>query len=279
MGKIPFIITGASGSIGAEATRGLLLNNKSVIMAVRNVEKALPIKQQIEQEITGADIEIRKLDLADLSSVQNFVQELKNEGISPAGLLNNAATLNRDFAITTDGFEATVQTNYLAVYLLTRLLMPIMQPKASIVNTVSVTRKIAKMDKNFFCKTEKDFSQLGTYSTTKFALLMFTSELIKRYGTEFYVNASDPGIVNSNMISMHRWFDPLADIFFRPFIKTPRQGAMPAVNACLASSSGDLYRKNNHKPLQKLFAGHELSTWLWTETEKILEAKSIKFDK
>ncbi len=277
MGKIPFIITGASGSIGSEATRGILLHKNPVIMAVRNIAKAEPIKANLEAEIPGCDITIMKLDLSSFKSVAEFVENLKSEGITPCGLLNNAGTLNRDFSITEDGFETTVQTNYLSVYLLTRLLMPIMTEKAHIANTVSVTRKIAKMDKNFFHKTQNEFSQLGTYSTTKFALLMFTDELIKRYGKQFYINATDPGIVNSNMISMHRWFDPLADIFFRPFIKSPRQGAMPAINALLATNSGDLYRKNSHSELCKHYNGHQLSEWLWNETEKILSETKLNF--
>lgn len=277
MAKIPFIVTGASGSIGSEATRGILMKGKPVIMAVRNIAKAEPIKAQLEAEIPGCDISIMKLDLSSFDSVVEFVGNLKSQEITPCGLLNNAATLNRDYSLTKDGLETTVQTNYAAVYLLTRMLMPLMTEQANIVNTVSVTRKIAKMDEKFFEKGADEYSQLGTYSTTKFALLMFTGELIKRYGDKFHVNATDPGVVNSNMISMHRWFDPLADIFFRPFIKSPRKGAMPAINASFATQSGDLYRKNSHTTLSSQYEEHPLSAWLWDTTEKLLNDKKLFF--
>lgn len=275
MEKVPFIVTGASGSIGSEATRGILTKGKPVIMAVRNIAKAEPIKSSLEEEIPGCNISIMKLDLSSFESVVSFVDTLKAQNITPCGLLNNAATLNRDYSVTKDGLETTVQTNYAAVYLLTRMLMPIMTEQANIVNTVSVTRKIAKMDKNFFDNGKDEYSQLGTYSTTKFALLMFTGELIKRYGDKFHINATDPGVVNSNMISMHRWFDPLADIFFRPFIKSPRKGAMPAINASFASQSGDLYRKNSHTTLSSQYEEHPLSSWLWETTEKILKDRNF----
>ncbi|MCF0207637.1 MAG: SDR family NAD(P)-dependent oxidoreductase, partial [Bacteroidales bacterium] len=178
MGKVPFIITGASGSIGAEAVKGVIMKGHPVIMAVRNVAKAEPIKAMLAQEVPNSDIEIMELNLADFNSVIRFVEKLKSQGVTPCGLFNNAAIINRDYAITSDGYENTLQTNYLSVFLLTRLLMPLMTENANIVNMVSVTRKIAKIDDKFFRKEKKDFSQLGTYSTTKFALLMFTDELV-----------------------------------------------------------------------------------------------------
>ncbi|MCF0207615.1 MAG: oxidoreductase, partial [Bacteroidales bacterium] len=94
---------------------------------------------------------------------------------------------------------------------------------------------------------------------------------------KFVINASDPGVVNSNMISMHRWFDPLADKFFRPFIKTPAQGAMPAINALFAKSSGNIYRKNSNKDISEVYQTHQLSEWIWKETEKLFNEKNINF--
>ena len=79
---------------------------------------------------------------------------------------------------------------------------------------------------------------------------------------------------------MHRWFDPLADVLFRPFCKSPEKGAIPAVNALLYKStdngqqSADLVQKN-----VKLFSGNKsklisqkhydnpMRKWLWEETE------------
>lgn len=273
MEKNPFIVTGASGSIGSEATKGLLLKGMPVIMAVRNIAKAQPIKEKLENEIPNCQVSIMKLDLTNFKSVYEFVENLKQQNITPAGILNNAATLNRDYTLTEDGYEATVQTNYLSVYMLTRMLIPIMTENATIVNTVSITRKIAKLDKNFFNNGEEQYSQLGTYSTTKFALLLFTAGLIERYGKKFHVNATDPGVVNSNMISMHRWFDPLADIFFRPFIKTPAQGAMPAINASTSEKTGFLFQKNSSKEFPKEYNANELTNWLWETSEGILKNK------
>ena len=50
---------------------------------------------------------------------------------------------------------------------------------------------------------------------------------------EAVYGAADPGIVSTDIITMHMWFDPLTDILFRPFIRTPRQGAATAVHLLL----------------------------------------------
>ena len=48
------------------------------------------------------------------------------------------------------------------------------------------------------------------------------------------VNLCDPGVVDTGIIAMDRWFDPLADIFFRPFIRSVANGARPALRALFA---------------------------------------------
>ena len=66
---------------------------------------------------------------------------------------------------------------------------------------------------------------------------------------DLIVNATDPGIVNSNMITMGRWFDPLADMIFRPFCKSPAKGAIPAINAITSGLSGRYFLGNGSRTL------------------------------
>ncbi len=271
MGKISVIITGATGSIGREAVVGALKRGANVIMACRNVSKAEEIKQQLSVEYDSNKMIVMYLDMINFCSVKSFVEELKSKSIVVDGILNNAGVMNRFYKVTADGFESTLQTNYLSVVLLTRLLMPIMQPNSNIVNTISLTRKIVKLDENFFSENEKDFRQLKTYSKSKYALLLYTAELSKRFGEKFFINATDPGIVNSNMISMQRWFDPLADVLFRPFIKSPQQGAIPALNALFSQQKCYLYRGNSCDVFEKKYLENKLSEWLWNKTEEILK--------
>ena len=88
------------------------------------------------------------------------------------------------------------------------------------------------------------------------------------------VNAADPGIVSTKIITMHMWFDPLTDIFFRPFIRTPRQGAATAISLLLdedaGKRTGTLNVSCHPKQLSEKFFHHVRMKELWDKTEEIV---------
>ena len=89
------------------------------------------------------------------------------------------------------------------------------------------------------------------------------------------VNAADPGIVSTDIITMHAWFDPLTDIFFRPFIRTPLQGADTAIHLLLDKEAGQrtgtLNANRRPKPLSEKYAQHPQMEELWQRTEDIVK--------
>lgn len=275
MEKVQVIVTGASGSIGSAAVRALAQRGFSVIMACRNLEKGERVKSEILNSLPEADLKLMQVDMASLKSVKSFADALKTNGMRLGGIFNNAGTMNRKFALSEDGLEKTVAVNYIAPYFLTRSLLPLFQPDAHIVNMVSLTCGMAKLDSTFFEKTEKDFSQLGTYADSKLALLLFTLALSQK--TCFHVNMADPGVVNSNMISLGRWFDPLADAVFRPFCKSPEKGAIPPVNAMTSEFSGKYFVGKTYRNVNQKYMSNPKIIWLWETTEKLLFQKGLSF--
>ena len=87
---------------------------------------------------------------------------------------------------------------------------------------------------------------------------------------------TDPGIVKSRMLHMDRWFDPLADVLFRPFCKSAEGGATPAVNAITSDCAMQIFRGNGHADVPRRWQQPELAAWLWDETERLLKGKSIE---
>ena len=275
MEKAQVIVTGASGSIGSAAVRAMAQRGFSVIMACRNLEKGERVKSEILSFLPEADLKLMQVDMASLKSVKSFADSLKDNGMQLGGIFNNAGTMNRNFALSEDGFEKTIAVNYIAPYFLTRSLLPLFQPDAHIVNMVSLTCRMAKLDYTFFEKTEKDFSQLGTYADSKLALLLFTVALSQK--TEFHVNMADPGVVNSNMISLGCWFDPLADALFRPFCKSPEKGAIPAINALTTDVYGKYFVGKNYRNVNQKYMSNPKIEWLWETAEKLLFQKGLSF--
>ncbi|MDO4755579.1 MAG: SDR family NAD(P)-dependent oxidoreductase, partial [Parabacteroides sp.] len=82
------------------------------------------------------------------------------------------------------------------------------------------------------------FFRIPVYGNSKLALHLFTQELADRIQEKgITVNASDPGIVDTDMITMHAWFDPITDLVFRPLINTPAEGAATAVHLALSEEA------------------------------------------
>ncbi|MDO5316941.1 MAG: SDR family NAD(P)-dependent oxidoreductase [bacterium] len=273
MEQVQMIITGATGSIGSEAVRAMAKRGYAVIMACRNVEKGEAVKRRLLEENPSARLQVMQVDMASLKSVNRFVESLKDQGVALSGLFNNAGVMNRSFALTEDGFEQTVAVNYLAPYLLTRRLMPLFLPDAHVVNMVSLTCHLAHVDRDFFDKKEDDFRQLGTYGDSKLALLLFTIALSQR--ADFHVNMADPGVVNSKMLHMSRWYDGLADRVFRPFCKSPEKGALPAVNALTTEERLRFFNGNRCRKVPRKYMDNPQIEWLWATTEALLQRQGF----
>lgn len=275
------IITGADGGMGQVITEALAREGYPVIMACKEPEKARPLCDRIKKDTGNDRIEIRQINLASLASVKAFADRLLTEGRPVSRLMNNAGVLTTPVRRTEDGLETIVSVNYAGPYLLTRQLLPLMHKGTRIVNTVSCTYAIGKIETDFFSKGKNGrFSRIAVYGNTKLALLLFTRELAERVKDRgITVNAADPGIVSTNMITMQAWFDPLTDILFRPFIKSPEQGAATAIylarSADVSGKTGCCYANCKEKKLAERIRRHPLQGRLWDDTEALLLSRNL----
>lgn len=272
------VITGADGGMGKEITRAVAMAGYRVIMACCRLKKAVEVRRELLSEHEGLDIEIREIDLASLRSVAIFANTLLAEGKPVSLLMNNAGTMETGLHITEDGLERTVSVNYVGHYLLTRKLLPLMGEGSRIVSMVSCTYAIGHLDfPDFFTRGRKGgFWRIPVYSNTKLALTLFTIDFAARLrGRGIVVNAADPGIVSTDIITMHAWFDPLTDVLFRPFIRTPLQGAATAIHLLLdeeaGKRTGTLNVSCHAKPLSEKYTRHLQMDELWNRTEQMVK--------
>lgn len=276
MMKKTAVITGADGGMGSEITKAVAMAGYHVIMVCYTSFKGEEKKSRIILDTGNEDIEVVQADLSSMESVVDAVDKIKDKTPSVELLMNNAGTMCTHYVRTEDGFEHTVAVNYLAPYLLTRRLLPIMHEGSRIVNMISCTYAIGKIGPHFFTKgSEGSFFRIPVYSNTKLALWLFTRELSERVkGRGITVNAADPGIVSTNIIRMDEWFDPLTDIFFRPFIRTPRQGAETAIRLLLDEQFGNLtgrmFTSSKEKKVSEKYMHHPQTKELWNMTEQNL---------
>ncbi len=243
-----FVITGATGAIGQEIAKALALTKKPVVLACRDIIKANELRRGIIAATGNDSIYARRLDLANPESIRQFATLMADDGFTVRALINNAGVMMRKYTTTPDGREMTFAVNYIGTLMLTALLRPLIVKEGHIIFTTSLTRKLHRVANIEIDERPDNFSQLGTYGRSKNALAHFSLFLAKLY-PEIRINCVDPGVVNSKMITMDRWYDPIANIAFRPFIRSARIGAKPALKALLLKTSGNVVTNHFVRPL------------------------------
>jgi NAD(P)-dependent dehydrogenase (short-subunit alcohol dehydrogenase family) len=109
------LVTGASSGLGLILTGQLARRGASVIMAVRDPEKA----GRARAGLTG-DIEVRTVDLGDLDSVRRFADRMHADGRVLDVLINNAGIGAQQRVLSPQGYERTFATNHLGALAPTR---------------------------------------------------------------------------------------------------------------------------------------------------------------
>jgi NAD(P)-dependent dehydrogenase (short-subunit alcohol dehydrogenase family) len=272
------IITGAGTGMGFEEAKAVAAKGYYTVMACHHPAEAEEKRQEIIRETGNGNVEIIGIELADLSDVRRFADEIKARFDHVDLLMNNAGTIQTGFHLTPDNIEHTVSVNYVGPYLLTRLLLPLMGEGSRIVNMASLTYWMGRLDfPEFFTRGRKrGFHRIHIYCNTKLAITLFTFQLAKLLkGRGITVNAADPWMVSTNIIRMHiPVVDFLADIFFRPVIYTPRKGADTAIRLLLdedkAGQTGTYNRSNHILDVGEKYFHHRQMQELWDRTEEIV---------
>jgi NAD(P)-dependent dehydrogenase (short-subunit alcohol dehydrogenase family) len=118
------LVTGASAGLGVETTRALAAHGASVTMAVRDLTKGAAAMDDVLTQVPDADLDLRKLDLADLASIRTFAHGFVEDHPTLDVLIGNAGIMACPQGTTTDGFELQLGTNHLGHFLLVQLLTP-----------------------------------------------------------------------------------------------------------------------------------------------------------
>ena len=275
-GKMLAVITGADGGMGREIVSAVAKAGYHVIMAC--LEKESGEKCLASLDCGAGRAEVLELNLESFDSIRRFAGEVKAKGEPVALLANNAGVLCWNMQYTADGLERTVGVNYAGPFLLTSLLLPLMVRGSRIVNTISCTYMIGRVGKDPFFRKGEKFWRFPFYSDSKLMLTLFTLELSRRLADAgISVNASDPGIVNTNIIRQGNIVvDKLADWFFRPVIYSPRKGASTAVrlllDETLAGETGAIYSACKKRRIPSYVRNNRRSGWLWTRSSEITGA-------
>jgi len=199
-----FVITGSNSGTGKEAAKRIAGAGGSVVMAVRTPEKGEAAREEIRRQYPQADIEVRKVDLADLASVHSFASELIDEGKPIDVLVNNAGVMAPPKRMTTiDGYELQFGSNYLGPFALTNLLLPRIlessSPRVATMSSIAASFGKIHFDDLQWTSGYRPMLAYGQSKLADMLLGMRLAELSKERGWKLLSTIAHPGFTRTNL--------------------------------------------------------------------------------
>ncbi|XP_061735887.1 dehydrogenase/reductase SDR family member on chromosome X-like isoform X1 [Nerophis ophidion] len=241
-GKVA-VVTGGDSGIGYEVARHMAKLGAHVIIGSRNEQRGLAAVKRIQAERSEAQVDFRKLDLASLQSVRQFVQSFKERDLPLNILINNAGVMLVPEGRTEDGFEVHFSVNYLGHFLLTWLLLDNLKSSGKpasfsrVVNISSSAHRLGQIRLDDLNSSQR-YSAHGAYCDSKLAQILFSSHLhqeLRRGAFPVTSCAVDPGMVDTALYC-HLW-TPLRlaqGVVARLLFKTPAEAAATVLYAALS---------------------------------------------
>lgn len=199
------LITGATDGLGKRVARDLAVKGARVLIHGRSPKKGEAVRAELEQATGRAPLTYYNADFASLDDVRRLADAVERDHEHLDVLVNNAGigfgAPGTGREVSSDGHELRFQVNYLAGFLLTLRLLPLLQraPAARIVNVASVAQNAVDFDDVML---ERGYSGHRAYGQSKLAQILFTVELAQRLrDTPITVNALHPATyMDTNMV-------------------------------------------------------------------------------
>jgi NAD(P)-dependent dehydrogenase (short-subunit alcohol dehydrogenase family) len=272
------LITGANRGIGLCMTRQLAQMGAHVIMACRDVLKAVPVCERLQEEVPGSKLVVKQVDLASLDSIRNFAQDLLQKFPALNLLINNAGIFSMKREETKDGFEKTIGTNYLGPFLLTHLIRPILEktPHARIINLSSNAHYYARLDLENL-HLERGYHGFLAYAASKLAIVYFTQELSHRLEPSGVATVSaHPGHVATKMWEIwpeRKRLQSIIGRILKRIMISPQEGAQTIVKIAasedLMEVTGKYFSDGKLKPASRKCKDITMQRGLWQLSERL----------
>lgn len=201
------VVTGANSGTGKEAVRRLAAAGARVTMAVRTPAKGEQARAEILAQNPRAQLEVRRVDLAELASVEKFADQLIADGTPIDLLVNNAGVMTPPRRMTTaDDFELQFGSNFLGPFALTLRLLPLVLAASAprVTTMASGAANFGRIQFDDLQWERRRYSAVRTYSQSKLADLMFAHELAEvaaERGWSLLSTAAHPGYTRTNLQS------------------------------------------------------------------------------
>jgi NAD(P)-dependent dehydrogenase (short-subunit alcohol dehydrogenase family) len=276
------LITGANSGLGFATARSLAEAGASIVMVCRNPERGDIARQAIARVATDAEPALLICDLSSQDSIHKLAVEIHARYSRIDVLVNNAGGIFDHRQLSIDGIEKTFATNHLAPFLLTNLLLDLVNaaPAGRIVTVSSESHSASLEFDNLL--GERHYNFFGAYNRSKLCNILFTYELTRRLqGTNTTANCLSPGPTvtpfGNNMKGFPALF--LKSIKRIPFLIGPVQkGAETLIYVAsspeLAGVSGRFFLRCREARSKRITYDTRAASQLWSLSESLCDGPS-----
>ena len=188
------LITGSTDGVGRVVALRLGAAGANVVVHGRDRQRGDDVVEEIRRG--GGTAVLHTADLSSLDEVRALADTVRTNHRRLDVLVNNAgigsASEGRERRLSRDGYELRFAVNYLAGFLLTRLLLPLTRAStpARIVNVASLGQHPIDFDDVMLTR---GYDGSRAYAQSKLAQIMFTFDLARELdGTGVTVNCLHP---------------------------------------------------------------------------------------
>jgi NAD(P)-dependent dehydrogenase (short-subunit alcohol dehydrogenase family) len=212
-GQQVVLVTGSTAGLGQEVGRRVASSGAHVIVHGRNRERGMALVKEIEREGLGS-ARFYAADFASFAQIRELGEAILRDYERLDVLVNNAGfgRTPEERLLSEDGHEFRFQVNYLAGFLLTRMLIPrlLSSTPSRIVNVSSLAANPIDFDDVMI---ENNFSGGRAYGQSKLSQVMMTFDLAEELaGTGVMVNALHPASLMPTGMVLSRGAQPRATI-------------------------------------------------------------------
>lgn len=214
-------------------------------------------------------------DLSRMDEVRRLGEDIASRHPDLDVLINNAGVSKFTREVTTDGYETTFATNYMAPFLLSRLLLPVLaRNKGVIVNVGSEQHRWVRAIPWDDLQGERRFQPIEQYSLTKLYLLLFTRELARR-SPDVIVSCVSPGFLRTDLGRDAKGFFRVFLTLARPFQQSPERGSEAVIHSVDARATGAYFRGMRQVAPSKLALDDAAAARLWELSANALQLAHV----
>jgi NAD(P)-dependent dehydrogenase (short-subunit alcohol dehydrogenase family) len=201
------LVTGATDGLGRALARELASSEATILLHGRSHVRLEGSLREIRAATGNESVRGYLADLSSLAEVRRLAEEVQRDHEHLDVLVNNAGIgggkRGERGEESADGYELRFAVNYLAPFLLTNLLLPLLRRSAParVVNVASAGQAPIDFGDPML---ERRYDGMRAYAQSKLALVMFTFELAERLrptGDEVTTNAVHPAsLMNTKMV-------------------------------------------------------------------------------